>query len=240
MKRIVLHVCAATVSFAIGICVWALCSTVLRSSREIHPLVIDNSTVRLPVPVNAEPVTSSTICKIDLLDAKGWVRTVDFCNFRFTGFYDKQILLKDGEQEITREFGFTNYSLQDVLLVDLTGDGRKEALVTVQDHSGNGSSGVSSLYYVYTIRSGRLFLLWRVMTGSEGFAGLKKFELQGRELVFEVFGEARIVGREFVAEYRGPECCPEHFSRIRVAWNGRRFRQVEVKVFPHSWRPSSL
>lgn len=161
------------------------------------------------------------------------IRKVDFGNFRFPGFYDKEIRLRNGKLEIARVCGGTIYTLQDVLYVDFTGDGEEEALVPVEDFSGCGSSGVSYNYYVYTIRTGRPFLLWQLATGSQGLAGLKDFKLEGKELVFDVFGDSRIVGKEIVGGCAGGECCPEHFSRIRVAWNGRTFRQISVKVFPY-------
>ena len=230
-KRAAIQCCASLVTFAIGICISVLCSALKGPSVEIHPVSIERPTTK-PDLLSVDWASPSKICNVDLVNSNGQIRSVDFCNFRFPGFYDKQIALKDGRQEITREIGGTIYTFHDVLLVDFTGDGRKEALVSIEDFSGAGSSGVSYNYYVYTMRSGRLFLLWRVTTGSEGLAGLKDFKLDGKNLVFEVFGNSSIVGRHIIGGGLGGECCPDEFSRITVAWTRGRFRQVRVEVFP--------
>lgn len=159
------------------------------------------------------------------------ISSVDFRNFGFPGFHDKRITLKDGKQEITRECGGTIYTLKDVLYVDFTRDGNEEALVPIEDFSGCGSSCVSQNYYIYTLRKGRPYLLWRLATGCQGLGGLKDFKLEAKELVFDVFGESKIVGRDIIGGDSRGECCPKHFTRIRVAWCNRRFRQISAKVF---------
>lgn len=227
-----IHLRVALVCFVVGVGISALYSMLQRNPEAIHPLIIRDNTVSKADIGTVELASTAHHCKTDLPDVNGKVRGIDFCNFRFPGFSDKQIVLKDGRQEITREYGGTIYTLHDSSLVDLTGDGRKEALVTIEDFSGAGSSGVSYYYYVYTLESGRLLLLWRVTTGSEGLAGLKNFKLDGKNLVFEVFGNSSLVGNEIVGGGRGGECCPEEFSRITVRWIRGRFRQSSVEVLP--------
>jgi hypothetical protein len=175
-----------------------------------------------------------SVSQVAAIESKSRIRKIDFRNFTFPGFQDKRIILKNGKQEITRECGGTIYSLGDIDYVDLTGDGREEALVAVEDFSGCGSSCVSYGYYVYTMRNNRLQLLWKYSTGCEAEGGLKDFHLEGRGLVFELFGKYRIIGARTKAagENHGGDCCPKYYSRIRVAWDGHRFRQRSVKFFP--------
>ena len=226
------HLHVALGCFVVGVGISALYSTLQINLEAIHPVMIRDSAVSTPPVRTVEWTPTSNHCRKDLPNTNGKIRRVDFCNFRFPGFYDKQIALKDGRQEITRDYGGTIYTLHDSWLIDLTGDGREEALVSIEDYSGAGSSGVSYNYYVYTMQSGRLLLLWRVTTGSEGLAGLKDFRLDGKNLVFEVFGDSSLIGREITGGGRGGECCPEEFSRITIAWKRGRFRQINVQVLP--------
>lgn len=223
MKRATCLLALGTFTFLLGILAFSIRNALFNSAEE------NNITaVMIPAEVKYPKLEKSDY----YAESKSQIRKVDFGNFRFPGFYDKQISLREGIQEITRVCGGTLYTLRDVLYVDFTGDGKEEVLVPIADFSGCGSSGVSYSYYVYTIRSGQPFLLWRLATGSQGLAGLKDFKLEGKELVFEVFGDSKIFGKEIVGGDSGGECCPEHFSQIRVAWTGKTFHQTRVKVFP--------
>jgi hypothetical protein len=146
--------------------------------------------------------------------------------------------LKNGKLEFESQGCHTEYKLKGVSYVDLTGDRNEEALVHVEDFTACGSSGVSDYYYIYTIQNGRPRLLWRFGSGSEGLAGLKDFKLDGRVLVFELFGKYRILGSKYVdaGEQAIGECCPEHYSRVTVSWDGKRFRQRSAKIFPFPYK----
>lgn len=167
------------------------------------------------------------------------IRRIDFSNFTFHQFWGhRPIILKNGKLEFESQGCHTEYKLKGVNYVDLTGDRNEEALVHVEDFTACGSSGVSDYYYIYTIQNGRPRLLWWFGTGSEGLAGLKDFKLDGRVLVFELFGKYRIVGSKYVdaGEQAIGECCPEHYSRVTVSWDGKRFRQRSVKIFPFPYK----
>lgn len=170
------------------------------------------------------------------------IRSIDFQNFTFHQFWGhRPIKLKDGKLEFESKGCHTEYKLRGVNYVDLTGDRSEEALVHIQDFTACGSSGVSDYYYIYAIQNRKPRLLWRFGTGSEGVAGLKDFEMSGRVLVFELFGKYRIVGPKFIAagEQAIGECCPEHYSRVTVSWDGRRFRQRSMKIFPFPYKSIS-
>jgi hypothetical protein len=175
-----------------------------------------------------------SVSQVNAVSLKSQIRKIDFNNFMYPGFQDKRIYLKNGKQEITRECGGTIYSLDDVAYVDFTGDRREEALVQITDFSGCGSSCLTYNYYIYGIRHNRPHLLWKLASGCQGLGGVKRSHLKGREMIFEVFGVSKIVGSQVVGGDSGGECCPKHFTRIRVAWDGRRFRQRSIKVFPLS------
>jgi hypothetical protein len=168
----------------------------------------------------------------------GSIQRVDFANFTHHQFWGRRpIKLKQGKMEFESDGCRTEYKLKKISYVDLTRDRIEEALVHIEDYTACGSSGVSDNYYIYTLRRGRPYLLWRFGTGSEGVAGLKDFKLAGRMLVFELFGKYRIKGAKFVeaGEEAIGECCPTHYSRIGVAWDGMRFRQRSMKIlaFPY-------
>jgi hypothetical protein len=177
--------------------------------------------------------------QVAALKPKSQIRTVDFSNFTYPQFWGRKLIgLKNGRLEFESEGCHTEYKLNGVNYVDLTGDRKEEALVHVEDFTACGSSGVSDYYYVYTMRNDRPRLLWRFGSGSEGTAGLKSFNLEGHELVFELFGKYWIAGSRFIplGEDSIGECCPTHYSRIRVAWDGRRFRQRSIEIFPFPYQ----
>jgi hypothetical protein len=167
--------------------------------------------------------------------ARSTIRNIDFNNFTFHQFWGRRpIKLRNGKLEFESEGCHTEYTLKGVTYLDLTGDRNEEALVHIEDFTACGSSGLSNNYYIYTTHNGRAHPLWRFGTGSEGLAGLKDFKLVGRVLVFELFGKYGIVGSKYVdtGQQAIGECCPDHYSRVTVSWDGKRFRQRSAKIFP--------
>lgn len=157
------------------------------------------------------------------------IRRIDFRNRTYPSFWSKNpIKLRDGKLKREEEHCISHFSLERVDYLDLTGDGREEALLNVTDWTACGSSGFSHYYYIYAIRNNKPCLLWRFSTGSEGICGQKDFRLEKRDLVLELFGDCRVGGIRFRGG--GVECCPTEYSRIRVAWDGQRFRQKSAKV----------
>ena len=166
--------------------------------------------------------------------ARSAIHSVDFNNFTFHQFWGgRAIKLRNGKLEFESQGCHTEINLKGVTYLDLTGDRTEEALVHLEDFTACGSSGVSDYYYIYTAQNRRPRLLWRFATGSEGLAGLKDFKLAGRVLVFELFGKYRIVGSKYVdaGKQAIAECCPNHYSRVTVSWDGKRFRERSVKNF---------
>ncbi len=113
--------------------------------------------------------------------------------------------------------------LKSVDFVDVTGDGRKDAIVVV----GNlcDCSGVWFGIYVYRMagqKPGRL--LWSFQTGDRAAGGLRKiFERDGK-LVVETYGAGSGPGRP---PKQFPDCmtCEREYTRRKYAWVGNHFAQ---------------
>lgn len=127
-------------------------------------------------------------------------REVDFENFSYPISWKRQVIrLTDGEYEYYKDeklegsgwfrFGAVNYA-------DLTGDGKKEAVVRVFWVScGASCDGGSNLFYVYSSRRDKPALFWRIETGSLGYGcGLKSLAVKGRTITLELFNKCRFKG----------------------------------------------
>ena len=168
--------------------------------------------------------------------ARSAIRRVDFRNFTFPGVFEKRITLRNGKSTVESKYCETQYALDDVIYADLNHDGTEDAVVSVWDFAACGSSCVTYDFYIYTTNEDRPSLLWKFSSGCQGAGGLKDFRLSSRSLAFELFGKTRIAGTKVqsVGDDNGGECCPKFYSVVRVAWDGRRFRQVSMKFFPYS------
>lgn len=88
------------------------------------------------------------------------VRSVDFANFTYPALWTQRpFRLKNGRHEFEHEHCFTEYELKGVRYLDLTGDGKEEAVAEVADFTACGSSYSASYLYVFTMRNGRPRLL---------------------------------------------------------------------------------
>jgi hypothetical protein len=121
-------------------------------------------------------------------------KNIDFRNFsypyKFSWGKRMNVSLKDGkfEYNLKHESGWFQFS--NVYSVDLTNDGRPEALV-ILSHVGCGVScdGGTKLFYVYSSENQKLKPLWQYETGSLAYGcGLKSFSAEDKKLVVELFG----------------------------------------------------
>ena len=113
--------------------------------------------------------------------------------------------------------------LKSVEFADVTGDGRKEAIVAV----GNlcDCSGVWFGIYVYKLAGRKpTRLLWAFRTGDRAVGGLRHvYGLRGK-LIVELYGIAS--GPNLPPKsYNGAQCCTNDYTRRRYKWNGSRFIQ---------------
>jgi hypothetical protein len=109
---------------------------------------------------------------------------IDFKHLSYpTSFRKKYIPLHDGTYEIPGGTGGETFELEGVDYVDITGDGKKDAVVQLFWLScGVSCDGGSHLFYVYSILRGQLKLMSRIETGSLGYTcGLRSFVVQQSE-----------------------------------------------------------
>jgi hypothetical protein len=88
------------------------------------------------------------------------LRSVDFANFTYPAFWTlKPFRLKNGRLEFVEDHCLTEYEFKGVRYRDLTGDGKEEAIVEVEDFTACGSSYLVRYFYVFSMRNGRPRLL---------------------------------------------------------------------------------
>ena len=237
MKNLTTSAIICLLSFVIGIS----CYYLWRSHRlSPHPRAdantqsppISRSEAIEPATPKAGPVS---------VHPRGPISKVDFRNFTYPGFSGrKSIRVKDGELEYEPGRGcHQSFTVREVDYLDFTGDGEEEALVRMIDHEACGSSWAAVYYYVYTVRNDRPRLMWKFATGSEAHGGEKDFRIEGKDLVFELYGKWEAVGGELAfRENRelADDCCPTHYTVYRVAWDGKRMSRKSVEVLPFTQR----
>lgn len=107
---------------------------------------------------------------------------------------------------------------------DVTGDSVEEAMMMLRIE--NRGSAIPEIVYIFGQRNGRLKLLWSFETGDRADGGLRQVYADGGNLIIELFGKDRIIGRNF---YQGDEalCCPKLYTRARYEWRAGKFRLKE-------------
>ena len=176
------------------------------------------------------------------------IRSVDFANFTYPSkgadLTDSSKAAKGNaytlrQGELPPKFGARNQLLNvwlkfgSVVYGDLTGDGHEEAIVNLSWVTGG--SAMPSLIYVYTLRKGRPKLLWAFETGDRADGGLKAVYAANGELVLELYGKDKIIGRDLYADdgTKNGDCCPTFFTRTRYLWRGGHFvRHGQAELFP--------
>jgi hypothetical protein len=198
----------------------------------------------MSIALGATPVSSAP---------KKSIRAVDFRNFSFPeteGLHipnsrKRSFKLKDGELPETRnkrrfvdEMGI---HLSEVSYGDVTGDGKEEAIVVLSILTGG--SAMPNCVYVYTWDRRRPKLLWAFDTGDRADGGLRRVKAENGYLLVELYGNRRILGKDFYEEdktNRGA-CCPTLFTRARYKWAGNRFRLAsQPEVLPNPIQSAPL
>lgn len=124
---------------------------------------------------------------------------VDFKNFAYpSSFESGSVQLTDGSYEYPRPEGVggDTFEFRGVDFVDMTGDGKKEAIVQIHWVSCGGScDGGSHLFYVYSSKQNKPALFWRIESGSTAYGcGLKSLVVDGRKINLELFNECLFKG----------------------------------------------
>ncbi len=129
------------------------------------------------------------------IDFKNWTYP-----YRFS--YDNKSIsarLKDGRYEYeTEPSGGGWFNFEDAFYVDLTGDGRTEAVVILWHVSCGGScDGGAALLYVFSAAGNKPSPLWHFETGSVGYGcGLKSLQIAEQKISLQVFGDCTVTKNE--------------------------------------------
>jgi hypothetical protein len=108
----------------------------------------------------------------------------------------------------------------------VTDDGIEEAMMMLGIESRG--SAIPEIVYIFGLKNGRPIPLWSFETGDRADGGLRQVYADHGNLIVELFGKDRIIGKEL---YRGDEalCCPTTFTRARHEWRGSKFRLKEAR-----------
>lgn len=127
---------------------------------------------------------------------------VDFQNFSFLMPGSKLTWkLKDGsyQYDIANDSrGWVKFA--DAFYLDLTGDETKEAIVMLSHvKCGASCNGGASIVYVFSADKSKPKMLWDFETGSlSSGCGLKSFNVKGKKLNFELFGNCADEGNKLI------------------------------------------
>jgi hypothetical protein len=167
---------------------------------------------------------------------------IDFKNFTYptsfgSDWKKKSTTLKDGTYEYAdrKESSFGTLDLMDVDYADINGDGKKEAIVQLnQVHCGASCDGGATLFYFYAVRRGRLTLLQRIGTGSLGYGcGLKSFTPDGGALTIEVFRKCSYSEGTFTTEQQSGKFEAHEITRFTFKFVRGRFVAKKREVLSH-------
>ena len=174
------------------------------------------------------------------------IRRVDFNNFTYprlpTGKCSmSRVRVRNGSYGSIANFspsiiprgGCWSVDVAPIEYGDVTGDGLEEAMVVLYAELGGTEN--SEDVFIYTLRNGRPVSLWKFATGSGAHGGLRRIYADSGELVVELGGEDKIIGRDLYADNEILTCddCPTVFTRTRYQWSNGRFRQRgEVEILP--------
>lgn len=230
MKRSVLYISAAFLTFAAGVVIASLFARPLQFTGRQTSQLIPQTTESLSQKLEIAPISYPK--------AKS-IRSIDFDNFTYPGSTYGQRGGYTPEQTFTLKHGKwgdwrDGLTLKKVIYGDVTGDGQEEAILTF-DQDTEGSAGVSNVY-IYTLEKRRPKVLWAFESGDRADGGLRRISVSQGKLVVELYGkETKIEGSEttLTTEFGGL-CCPKSFTRTRYEWINERFRQSGgMEIFPN-------
>ena len=109
--------------------------------------------------------------------------------------------------------------------MDLTGDGKDEALVVLKVETAG--SAIPQFVYIYDWKDEKPELIWYFRTGDRADGGLKSMNVESGQFVVELFGQDRFLlgGIETgkITDDYEQLCCPTYFTRTYYKWNGKNF-----------------
>lgn len=131
---------------------------------------------------------------------------------------DEEKIEAKSERRIGMSYVTTKY-------MDVTGDGKDEALVVLKVETAG--SAIPQFVYVYDWKDDKPELIWYFRTGDRADGGLKSMSVQNGLFVVELFGQDRfLLGATETGKITGDFeqlCCPTYFTRTYYKWNSKNF-----------------
>ena len=170
-------------------------------------------------PANAVSSQNSQVESKSASSPPSPIRYIDFDNLSYPDYPDyssdrsSRIALKAGEGHPT----YINYG-------DMTGDGVEDAMVVLGIETRG--SAIPHIVYIYTLENNRPKLLWHFETGDRVDGGLRRIYAENGELVVELFGRGKIIGRNLYADEctRGESPYSYIVTRSCYQWRGNNFQ----------------
>jgi hypothetical protein len=169
-----------------------------------------------------------------LHQSSGQLRTVDWKNFAYPWYpadtnppYKTRTLrLRNGEFEVQgnskRKIENLSMSLSNVSYVDVTGDGKEDAIVTLGGvETFNSFTGC---IFIYTMHRGRLRLSWRHEIGDRAAGGLRRVKAGARTITVEQYDNQA-----------SAMCCPKKYVRSVYSWTGRGFVKIRSQILENEY-----
>lgn len=102
-------------------------------------------------------------------------------------------------------------TLDEIEYVDVTRDGREDAIVTLTWHSGGTMQ--LGMVYIWSMKGSTPVLRWGFFAGDRGLGGLHRVYGRGDDLILEIHDPDAAAGN----------CCSRRIIRTRYHWNGSKF-----------------
>jgi hypothetical protein len=156
---------------------------------------------------------------------------VDFENFNYP-----VTRLKNGEKEERNPknplAGGQTFTLSNVFYIDLSGDGKTEAVVMLYAVGcGASCNGGRDIIYFYSSKNGQAKLLDQIEMGSKsGGCSLKSFGVENKKIIIEQFG--RCIKKSETDENQGYLCkfCVRDRTRTEYSFVDGKLRKQSVDV----------
>lgn len=161
------------------------------------------------------------------------LKNIDFKNFSYPTNDYGTIRLKNNEYRFPypdTPRGGVSFGTFEVYYADLTGDGKKEAIVELDVVKCGGScDGGSDFFYVYTVREKKPELIWHFETGSWAFGcGVKDLSITKGQLALDVYGRCDVKNKALDLKYRSDNLgkfSTENATQFIFGFNGARIVQ---------------
>lgn len=196
---------------------WWLARQGLKLPEKFQTKTATQPAVKAPETTSARAVDDKRDAPVISVPAVTNVRRVDFDNFRYTPECLRNedgargsLTTRNGKFERNEEFDKLNFTVNQVIYGDLTGDDELEAVVLSACNTGG--SGTLTEGYVYAVQTGRLVEIGRVDSGSKAYGGIVGVEIDKRVLVVE----------RYATDEDGAHCCPKYIDTEQFHWNGTK------------------